>query len=160
MTEIVLPGHLRARVLTTAQETEGHFDLVDTEMPPGAATPLHLHTQYEERLWVLEGSLLVHCGTERVELTSGDFYRIPRNTPHMIRSAEGARALAISSPAAFAELLMRGGVPAGEGMPDGVFDPELFARISAELGDQILGPPGTNPHEADVLVEHAEGGHR
>jgi mannose-6-phosphate isomerase-like protein (cupin superfamily) len=159
MTEIVLPGHLHARVLTTAQDTEGHFDLVDTAMPPGAATPLHLHTQYEERLWVLEGALLVHCGSERVELTPGDFYRIPRNTPHMVHSIDGARALAISSPAAFAELLMRGGVPVGEGgTPDGVFDPELFARVSAELGDQVLGPPGTEP--LDAGVEHVEDGHR
>jgi mannose-6-phosphate isomerase-like protein (cupin superfamily) len=160
MTEIVLPGHLHARVLTTAQDTEGQFDLVDTAMPPGAATPLHLHTRYEERLWVLEGALLVHCGSERVELTAGDFYRIPRNTPHMVRSVDGARALAISSPAAFAELLMRGGVPVSGGMPDGVFDPELFGRISAELGDQVLGPPGTESRNAAVPVERAEGGHR
>jgi mannose-6-phosphate isomerase-like protein (cupin superfamily) len=148
MTEIVLPGHLEARVLTRAQETEGAFDLVDSTMPPGAATPLHLHTRYEERLWVLEGALLVQCDTERVELTPGDFYRIPRNAPHMVRSTAGARALVISSPAAFAELLVRAGVPVVDGMPDGVFDPELFGRISAELGDQVLGPPGADPQHA------------
>jgi mannose-6-phosphate isomerase-like protein (cupin superfamily) len=72
MTEIVLPGHLEARVITTAQETEGAFDLIDSTMPAGAATPLHLLTRYKERLRVLEGAILVHCDTERVELTPGD----------------------------------------------------------------------------------------
>lgn len=60
----------------------------------------------------------------------------------MVSTSDGARALSISSPAAFAELLTRTGVPAEEADAIHRFGPELFARVSAELGDQVLGPSG------------------
>jgi hypothetical protein len=57
--DVVLDQHLRARILTTSQDTDGRHDLVDASMSAGSSTPLHLHTRYEERLWVLEGSRAV-----------------------------------------------------------------------------------------------------
>lgn len=57
--DVVLDQHLRARILTTSQDTDGRHDLVDASMSAGSSTPLHLHTRYEERQWVLEGSRAV-----------------------------------------------------------------------------------------------------
>lgn len=125
----------------------------------GCGHPLHLHTRYEERVWVLAGGLLARCADERIELGPGSFYLIPRESPHVIRSASGARALVSSSPAAFADLLIRGGVPAVDGVAVGAFDPELFERISIELGDQILEPPGTESSTGDS-AESVDGGSR
>ena len=51
----------------------------------------------------------------------------------------------ISSPAGFAELIARAATPAHLAGPDTETDLERFASVSAELGDQILGPPGTVP---------------
>ena len=55
------------------------------------------------------------------------------------------RSLLISSPAGFAELIARAATPAHLAGPDTETDLERFASVSAELGDQILGPPGTVP---------------
>lgn len=144
--EFVLGDELRVRILTTAAETEGRHDLCDCYQPAGKMTPLHLHTVYEERHWVLEGSMTVWVGEERRVLRSGDFNLIPRHVPHAVRSGpHGCRALLVTSPAGFAELIARSGTPAHRAGRETTFDVELFQRVTEELGDVVLGPPGTLP---------------
>jgi mannose-6-phosphate isomerase-like protein (cupin superfamily) len=148
--EFVLGHDFHATILTTGAETEGRHDVTEATQPAGARTPLHLHTRYDERFWVLSGSLLVWAGPETVTLRSGDFYAVPMNVPHALQSGpEGVRALQISSPAGFAELIARTGTPAHLVTPDTEFDADLFLAVSTELGDVILGPPGTTP--ADLV---------
>ncbi|MGW7517747.1 cupin domain-containing protein [Streptomyces sp. NPDC054796] len=144
--QYVLGQELRVSILTSAEETEGRHDVTDSFMPAGAATPLHLHTRYEERLWVVSGALTVWAGKERTTLRSGDFCTIPLHTPHAIKAeGEGARALNISSPAGFAELVARAGTPLRLATGDTELDAELFGAVAEELGDVLLGPPGTTP---------------
>lgn len=57
--EFVLGRELHVTILTTAAETDGRHDLVLGVNAPHAQTPLHLHTRYEERLWVVSGSMTV-----------------------------------------------------------------------------------------------------
>jgi mannose-6-phosphate isomerase-like protein (cupin superfamily) len=102
-------------------------DLTDSWLPVGSMTPLHLHTRYEERIWVASGSLTVWTGPDKVVLRSGDYHRIPMHVPHTIQSGpEDTHALHISTPAGFAELV-----------------------VTTELGDVVLGPPGTMPADLD-----------
>lgn len=144
--EVVLGQGLRATILTTGPETDGRHDLTDAATPPGYQTPLHLHTRYEERWWVISGSLMVWAGPDKVTLTSGDYYAVSMNTPHTVKSGpDGARALLISSPAGFAELLARTGTPAHLATPQTELDSDLFMAVTTELGDVVLGPPGTTP---------------
>jgi mannose-6-phosphate isomerase-like protein (cupin superfamily) len=111
--EFVLGQDARVTILTTGAETDGRHDLTDCVQPAGAMTPLHLHTRYEERHWVVSGSLIVWVGPKKVTLRSGDYHVIPMNVPHAIQAGpEGARALNITSPAGFAELIARTGTPA------------------------------------------------
>ena len=139
---------LRAVVLATAEETGARHDLTDTFLPPGERTPLHLHTRYAERFWVVSGELRVWAGPERVTLRSGDYYVIETNVPHAVHSGpEGAHALHISTPAGFAELIARSGTPAHLATPETPFDAELFMAVTTELGDVVLGPPGTLPED-------------
>jgi mannose-6-phosphate isomerase-like protein (cupin superfamily) len=146
--EFVWGQLLRATILTTATETDGRHDLIDASTPPGEQTPLHLHTRYDERLWVISGALTVWAGPDKVTLRSGDYYAIAMNTPHMIQTGpEGARALNISSPAGFAELVARTGTPARLATPQTEHDIGLFMAVTTELGDLVLGPPGTTPAE-------------
>ena len=63
--QFVLGQGLRATILATSEETDGHLDLMDCVQPPDAATPLHLHTRYEERYWVISGSMTVFAGRIR-----------------------------------------------------------------------------------------------
>jgi hypothetical protein len=53
------PERVRVTILTTGAETGGRHDLTDSWLPAGSMTPLHLHTGYEERIWVASGSLTV-----------------------------------------------------------------------------------------------------
>jgi mannose-6-phosphate isomerase-like protein (cupin superfamily) len=150
-----LGQELRVTLLTTGEETEGRHDLTESAMAGGAATPLHLHTKYEERLWVAEGSLTVWAGEKTVTLGSGDFLAIPVNVPHAIKSGpEGARALNISSPAGFAELIARAGTPFPLFTTGTELDAELFMAVATELGDVVLGPPGATPADLAQLPPH------
>ena len=143
------PEKVRATILTTGAETGGRHDFTDSWLPAGSMTPLHLHTRYEERLWVVSGSLTVWAGPDKVTLGSGDYYRIPTDVPHTIRSGpEDTHALHISTPAGFAELIARAGTPAHLDTPDTEFDADLFMAVTTELGDVVLGLPGTMPPEA------------
>src|ERR1700754_627319 len=144
--EYVCDRHLRIAVLTPGDETDGRHDLVRAVTGPGAATALHTHSRYEERLWVIAGELTVYAGTDEVTLGPGGFYTIRRNVPHMVRSGpNGAEALNITSPAAFAELIERTATPAHLAGPGTELDLERFMQVSTELGDVVLGPPGTTP---------------
>lgn len=94
----------------------------------------------------MEGEFTLWAGPDQVQLRSGDYYAIPLNTPHTIKAGpHGGRSLVISSPARFAELIARAATPAHLAGPATEIDLELFVSVSAELGDQILGPPGTVP---------------
>ncbi len=66
--------------------------------------------------------------------------------PHAIASGpDGTRALNISSPAGFAELIARTATPLHLATEATALDVELFNAVGAEMGDIILGPPGA-PH--------------
>lgn len=113
-------------------------------------TPLHLHTSYEERLFVVSGSLTVWAGADKLTLRSGDYYHIPLNVPHTIQSGpEDTRALLVTSPAGFAELIARAGTPAHLATSETGFDADLFMAVTTELGDVVLGPPGTTPADLE-----------
>lgn len=148
--QYVLGQELKVTILTSGAETEGRHDVTDSVMATGAATPLHLHTRYEERLWVVSGSLTVWAGRDTVTLKSGDFFTIPMGVPHAIKSgSDGARALNISSPAGFAELIARAATPLHLATPETELDAELFMAVTEELGDVVLGPPGMIPADLD-----------
>ncbi|MBW4536491.1 MAG: hypothetical protein KME09_21380 [Pleurocapsa minor HA4230-MV1] len=64
-------------------------------------------------------------------------------TPHVFAATgdQPARGLVVAAPSAFARLVAT--VETQERAD--TLDMELFDRISAEIGDEILGPPGTLP---------------
>jgi mannose-6-phosphate isomerase-like protein (cupin superfamily) len=146
----VLDPETSISILTSGVETDGRHDLVEATQLPDTATPLHLHTRYDERLWVIEGELAVWVGDQQLNVGAGGFVTIPMNTPHMIRTGpHGARALNISSPAGFAELIERTATPAELAGPHPRLDLDRFMTVSTELGDLVLGPPGTRPDQVD-----------
>ncbi len=49
----------------SAEETDGAFFLFEDFMAQGTTTPLHVHANEDETLYVLEGEILVHIdGTD------------------------------------------------------------------------------------------------
>ncbi|WP_025347814.1 cupin domain-containing protein [Nocardia nova] len=144
----VLGTHLAMTILTAPEETDGRHDLADITLPPGSDTPLHKHTRYEERVWVVEGELTVWAGQDAFTLRPNDFYTITRDTPHtLLAGPAGARILNMSSPANFVDLIRRTGTPESEAGPDTEWDLDLFNQVATEHGDVILGPPGMTPDQ-------------
>jgi quercetin dioxygenase-like cupin family protein len=137
------------RILHDAQETGSGHDLIEGRFPPGIETPLHLHTRYDELIYVLEGAFTVYTNTGTVTLAPGEHLFVPRHTAHVVAgSGPGAnRALTIASPGGLATLVRTVGIPdVTEGIPPGQGnDMALFLRLTQENGDVILGAPGARP---------------
>src|SRR5688500_12672658 len=74
----------RLRILADEQQTGSRYDLIEGDFPAGTETPLHLHTRYDELIYVLEGAFTVYTNTGTVTLAPGDFLFVARNTPHVV----------------------------------------------------------------------------
>ena len=143
----------RLSVIAGAAETQDRYDLVDGWFPAGAAVPPHRHQRYSEQIYVLEGEFTIWIGgsgKRKAVLRPGDDLFIPTGTPHALAATGSGpvRALVIASPSGFARLITEVGAPdTGEGAPPAPSkaDMDKLMRASAELGDEILGPPGALP---------------
>src|SRR5438105_797246 len=57
--------------LASHRETAGTFGLSLVTQPPGAATPLHVHTQEDEAFYVLDGNLTYSADGQIYRLSPG-----------------------------------------------------------------------------------------
>jgi quercetin dioxygenase-like cupin family protein len=147
-------GH-RMTIQADHADTEGRYDLIEVHQPDGHQTPPHRHTRYIEQLYVLDGETTVWVGKRKVVLHAGDTATIPAGVVHVVAATgEGpARRLTITSPSDFARLIQEAGAPAtGDGAPPHPTpaDLERATRLAMEVGDEILGPPGTLPEACSV----------
>lgn len=133
-------------ILADRTTTVGKYDLLEGYFPPGTQTPPRRHTRYCEQIYVLEGEFAVWMEDRKLELSVGETIVIPVGIPYVFAAIgdEPARGLVIAAPSAFARLVATVGTQARADIPDR----ELFDRICAEIGDEILGPPGTLPNAA------------
>ncbi|OKH45241.1 cupin [Calothrix sp. HK-06] len=133
----------RLTIVADHTTTGGQYDLIEGYFPPGTQTPLHRHTRYSEQLYVLSGEFTVWAGEDKVVLNAGESFLIPLGTPHVVAalSDQPARGLVVAAPSGFARLIAAVGTLDEKEAPD----MELAERISTEIGDEILGSPGTLP---------------
>jgi quercetin dioxygenase-like cupin family protein len=132
----------------SSEETGGSLMLFEDHMSQGKATPLHIHANEDEVLYVLEGEILVHIDGQNHRVGPRGLAFAPRGVPHafLVTSPE-ARLLCLETPGS-AEAFYRGASePVGDDAdPSGPVD---FARVreSGERsgGMQVVGPP---PFEA------------
>lgn len=130
-------------IITDHTTTKGQYDLLEGYFPPGKQTPLHRHTRYSEQLYVLEGEVTVWAGENKVVLSTGDHVFIPVGIPHTVDvvSDRPAQGLVMTAPSGFARLVAATGTLSKTDIPD----MELFRQICAEIGDEMLAPPGVLP---------------
>ena len=137
----------RAALADEGQDDEregGQFRLESTG-PAGDHTPLHVHHTDDEGFYVLEGELTLWAGDDKHVLRAGKSILAPRGVPHTLRVGDrDARWLVTSTPAGF-EAFVRavGSTERQAALPD----PSELARVAAEHGIEILGPPGMLPSE-------------
>jgi quercetin dioxygenase-like cupin family protein len=136
-------------ILADEQQSDSHYDLIEGRFSAGTETPLHLHSKYDEAIYVLEGEFNVYTDTGTVTLKPGEHFFIPRDTPHVVASSSQPvnRSLTVASPSGFAKLIRMVGIPdIAEGIPPGqANDMGLFIQLSQETGDMILASSGARP---------------
>lgn len=133
----------RLNIIADATTTGGKYDLIEGYFPPGTQTSLHRHTRYSEQLYVLEGEFTVWAGEDEAVLHAGESFLISPGTPHVVANLgdQLARGLVVAAPSAFAHLIQEVGTLDETAPPD----IELFRRICAEIGDEVLGASGALP---------------
>jgi carboxymethylenebutenolidase len=142
-------GGTRLSVVAGPAATEGRYDFVEGWFSAGTQIPPHRHRRYSEHLHVLEGEFTAWVGRRKAVLRPGDDVVFPQGTAHAFHvTGDGpGRALVLASPSGFAGLVTEVGTPDdSSGVPPSApTDMDLLQRVSAELGDEILGPPGALP---------------
>jgi quercetin dioxygenase-like cupin family protein len=133
-------------ILADGTTTGGQYDLLEGYFPPGTQTPLYRHTRYSEQVYVLEGEFTVWIEDRKIELSTGETVLIPAGTSHVFAAIADApaRGLIVAAPSAFARLVATVGTQERANL----LDLKLFDRICAEIGDEVLGSPGTLPSTA------------
>lgn len=136
-------------ILTDEQQSESRYDLIEGRLGAGVETPLHRHTKYSEAIYVLDGEFTVYTDTQVATLSPGGHIFIPINTPHVVAASGKTenRAITVASPSGFAKLIRSAGTPGSfESLPlDESNEMSLFLKLSEEIGDVLMGPPGTRP---------------
>jgi quercetin dioxygenase-like cupin family protein len=137
-----------ARVHVDGDASHGAFGLVETTMPAGDMSPLHVHHDDDETFFVIDGELSLFVGDDHHVVRAGQALLAPRGVAHTYRAETDVRALVIGSPAGFERFVRAAGEPApADTVPpaDRPIDPAALAATAAEYGIEILGPPGMLP---------------
>jgi quercetin dioxygenase-like cupin family protein len=128
----------------TAAETGGAFLAFEDHMARGKTTPLHLHPNEDEALYVLEGELLVHVEGEEHKVGRGGLFVAPRGVAHAFMvTSETAHVFSFQTPGTGERFYRDAGEPATS-EADASRPPD-FARLR-EVADhspsiEVLGPP-------------------
>src|SRR3954447_19760957 len=76
----------------TSKQSGGELCLMEHAASQGKRTPLHLHPDHDETVYVLEGELLFHINGLEYTAGPGAVVWVPRGTPHaMLVTSEMAR---------------------------------------------------------------------
>ncbi len=132
-----------------AQTSNGRLAVVDERGRRGNMPPLHVHHRDDETFYVIDGEVSLFVAGRQLTLTAGQAALAPREVPHSYRvESEQAHWLVITTPAGFESFVRRVAEPApadelpAAGRP---IDPALLAHAAADVGIEILGPPGALP---------------
>jgi quercetin dioxygenase-like cupin family protein len=125
-------------------ETGGSFSLMEDTMARGKTTPLHLHPDADEVIYLVEGEILAHVDGSEHAVREGGLLVAPRGVPHafLVTSAT-ARAIVMLVPGPAGEAFFRA---ASEPLTaENESSPPDIARLQAVAAEspsiEILGPP-------------------
>ena len=69
----------------SAEETAGALIMWEFRSEQGKVTPLHLHPNEDEGLYVLEGEVLIHLDQKEQVVSEGGVFIVPRGVPHAFK---------------------------------------------------------------------------
>ena len=115
-----------------ATDTGGVYSFVEIASEPGDGTPLHVHQNEDEYLFVLEGTARCALGDKIFDAEAGTMVTLPKNVPHAWgnRSTSVLRMAFICYPGGAEEALR---VIAKGGVTD-------LPALAQRVGVTLLGP--------------------
>jgi quercetin dioxygenase-like cupin family protein len=137
----------------TSEETGGAFLLFEDFVSQGKTTPLHIHANEDETLYVLEGEILVQIDGIDHPLGPRGVAVAPRGVPHaFLVTSQTARLLTLQTPGSAEPFYRAASEPASADTdPSGPID---FARVREAAegsgGMTVLGPPPFPAGQADA----------
>jgi mannose-6-phosphate isomerase-like protein (cupin superfamily) len=114
------PGRL-VTLKVLGHQTGDSVMLFEEMTPPGTATPLHVHHESDEVMYVLAGAFVCKIDDDITSVAPGGCAFIPRGAPHAWKNvgSEPGRVLFVYAPAkagtVFEELAKNGGKPPVDG---------------------------------------------
>jgi len=138
--------HIRVR----SEDTGGSLGLVEQVVPAGfPGPPLHVHPEFEETFYVLEGRIAFRVGDEAHEAAAGTVAVVPRGTPHTFANpgSETARMLVLATPGGFERYFtaLIEAVRAAGGFPPPAELTALGVAHGSVPAAAPSGPPPRNP---------------
>lgn len=131
------------RVPSTA--TDGRLSVVEMHLRPGHAPPMHVHTDAEETIHVLDGQVTAHTATDSHTVDAGQSVVLPSSEPHSIVAETQAEILATTLPGGFDEFVRAVGESVDEEViPANPPSEAAIGRVNthaSEHGITIVGPP-------------------
>ena len=110
-----------------SEQTKGRLAVMENRVAADfAGPPLHVHPDFDEVFYVLEGELTFQLGDERLVASTGELVFAPGETAHTYANHSGreARVLLLCTPAGFER---------------------YFDRLAAQLGGAALPPEASGP---------------
>ncbi len=141
---------------STAETTGGAFGLMEHWMiPPGFASPYHVHHQEDESFYVLEGQIAFVCDGKWSTAGPGTYVFGPREIPHGFKvvGSTPARMLLLCAPGGFEQFVVELGVPLADSSAP---DMAKLMEVAAKYKIDILGPLPAGGDEAAPVVDNKE----
>jgi mannose-6-phosphate isomerase-like protein (cupin superfamily) len=148
MHETIRVGSLSVTFLKTRHETGGAFDLFELTIPPLAHAALpHIHRDYDETIFGLDGVMTWTLRDKAMQIQQGDMLSIPRGTPHFYenRHHTPGRILCLQTPGVMGQEYYReiAAILRSEGSPD-------LSLVSAVMGRYGVIPVSHDEHLTSV----------
>jgi quercetin dioxygenase-like cupin family protein len=130
------------RWMATAEQTGGSYLMFEDRMERGKVTPLHLHPEADETMYLLEGEILFHLDGVEHRVGPGGLAMAPRGTPHAFMvTSEMARMLCLITPGIGQDFYLGASEPYVEGAAHEVDFGKIEQSGRSNGGIEILGPP-------------------
>jgi quercetin dioxygenase-like cupin family protein len=114
----------------TLKASAPDIGVVEAVLSPGEEPPVHIHSNEDEWMYVLEGEMTFHVGAENYFARTGGFVSFPRGIPHTFTvESPKARFLVTNTPGGFERMFELG--PKTE---------EEAVRAMTAFGMEIVGP--------------------
>lgn len=129
----------------TSEQSGGALCIFEHAASHGKRTPLHLHADHDETVYVLEGELLLHVDGVEYTVGPGTVAFVPRGTPHaFLVTSEMERSLWLVTPGGAMEMFYRqaGDVATSRTLPPAEIDIARLRAVGESTGAmKTLGAP-------------------